>query len=138
MGRRETPSHPELLDWLARELVDGGWDVRRILKMIVLSATYRQSSAISAAALARDPDNRLLGRGPRFRLPAEIIRDQALFAAGLLVEQVGGPSVKPYQPPGLWEEVSVNRAARYAPDQGPGLHRRSMYTFWKRTCPPPG
>ena len=134
----ETPSHPELLDWLARELVDGGWDVRRILKMIVLSATYRQSSAISAAALARDPDNRLLGRGPRFRLPAEIIRDQALFAAGLLVEQVGGPSVKPYQPPGLWEEVSVNRAARYAPDQGPGLHRRSMYTFWKRTCPPPG
>jgi|694.fasta_scaffold02740_9 cytochrome c553 len=134
----EPPSHPELLDWLAVDFVEGGWDVRRILRTIVLSETYRQSSAVPADAFARDPDNRLLARGPRFRLPAEMIRDQALFAAGLLVEQVGGPSVKPYQPAGLWEEVSVEHKARYVPDAGPGLHRRSMYTFWKRTCPPPG
>jgi hypothetical protein len=131
------PTHPELLDHLATSLVRGGWDVRALLKRIVLSATYGQSSRAAPESFARDPDNRLLARGPRFRLPAEMVRDQALFASGLLVERVGGPSVKPYQPAGLWEEVSVEHQAAYVPDAGDGLHRRSMYTFWKRTCPPP-
>ncbi|NBT13618.1 MAG: DUF1553 domain-containing protein [Planctomycetia bacterium] len=131
------PTHPELLDHLATSLVRGGWDVRALLKRIVLSATYGQSSRAAPESFARDPDNRLLARGPRFRLPAEVVRDQALFASGLLVERVGGPSVKPYQPAGLWEEVSVEHRAAYVPDAGDGLHRRSMYTFWKRTCPPP-
>ena len=132
-----TPTHPDLLDHLAASLVREGWDVRKLLKRIVLSATYGQSSRAPAEAFARDPENRLLARGPRFRLPAETVRDQALFASGLLVERVGGPSVKPWQPAGLWEEVSVLHQATYVPDQGEGLHRRSMYTFWKRTCPPP-
>jgi hypothetical protein len=132
-----TPTHPDLLDHLATSLVRGGWDVRALLRRIVLSATYGQSSRAPAESFARDPDNRLLARGPRFRLPAETVRDQALFASGLLVERVGGPSVKPWQPAGLWEEVSVLHQAAYVPDQGEGLHRRSMYTFWKRTCPPP-
>ena len=131
------PTHPELLDHLATSLVRGGWDVRALLKRIVLSATYGQSSRAAPESFARDPDNRLLARGPRFRLPAEVVRDQALFASSLLVERVGGPSVKPYQPAGLWEEVSVEHQAAYVPDAGDGLHRRSMYTFWKRTCPPP-
>ena len=132
-----TPTHPDLLDHLAASLVREGWDVRKLLRRIVLSATYGQSSRAPAEAFARDPENRLLARGPRFRLPAETVRDQALFASGLLVERVGGPSVKPWQPAGLWEEVSVLHQATYVPDQGEGLHRRSMYTFWKRTCPPP-
>jgi len=131
------PTHPELLDHLASDLVAGGWNVRSILKSIVLSATYRQAAEAAPEAFARDPDNRLLARGPRFRLPAEMVRDQALFAGGLLVERVGGPSVKPFQPAGLWEEVSVLHQATYVPDAGDGLHRRSLYTFWKRTCPPP-
>jgi mono/diheme cytochrome c family protein len=131
------PTHPELLDHLACELIEGGWNVQSILKSIVLSATYRQGAEAAPEAFASDPDNRLLARGPRFRLPAEMVRDQALFAGGLLVERVGGPSVKPFQPPGLWEEVSVNRSATYVPDSGDGLRRRSLYTFWKRTCPPP-
>jgi hypothetical protein len=132
-----TPTHQDLLDHLATSLVRGGWDVRALLKRIVLSATYGQSSRAAPESFARDPDNRLLARGPRFRLPAEMVRDQALFASGLLVERVGGPSVKPYQPAGLWEEVSVLHQAAYVPDAGDGLFRRSMYTFWKRTCPPP-
>jgi hypothetical protein len=103
----------------------------------VLSATYRQSSRASAAQLAADPANRLLGRGPRGRLQAEVIRDCALAVSGLLHEHVGGPSVKPYQPEGLWEDVSVERREKYEADRGAGLYRRSMYTFWKRTCPPP-
>jgi hypothetical protein len=131
------PTHPQLLDHLATSLVRDGWDVRKLLRRIVLSATYGQSSRASAASFAGDPDNRLLSRGPRFRLPAETVRDQALFASGLLVERIGGPSVKPWQPAGLWEEVSVVHQATYVPDSGDGLHRRSMYTFWKRTCPPP-
>ena len=131
------PTHPELLDHLATSLIRDGWDVRALLKRIALSATYGQSSRAPAEAFARDPENRLLARGPRLRLPAEMVRDQALFASGLLVEKVGGPSVKPWQPAGLWEEVSVEHKASYVPDQGEGLHRRSMYTFWKRTCPPP-
>ncbi len=131
------PSHPELLDWLAIRLVERSWSVRAILREIVLSATYRQSSHVTAALHDRDPRNRLLARGPRGRLPAETVRDNALAISGLLVEKVGGPSVRPWQPEGLWEDVSVERRETYVPDTGDGLHRRSMYTFWKRTCPPP-
>jgi hypothetical protein len=136
----ERPSHPELLDWLATEFVRTGWDVKRMQKLIVTSATYRQSSRVTPDLLAKDPENRLLARGPRFRLPAEFIRDQALNLSGLLVEKVGGPSVKPYQPAGLWEEISFKggfTAQFYEQDHGDALYRRSMYTFWKRTCPPP-
>jgi hypothetical protein len=131
------PSHPELLDWLATELIQNGWNQRAILKQIVLSATYRQSSDISPKLLEADPHNRLLARGPRNRLPAETIRDSALAVSGLLRRHVGGPSVFPYQPAGLWEEISVEHRARYVADTGAGLYRRSLYTFWKRTCPPP-
>ncbi len=131
------PSHPELLDWLACELMESGWDTRKILREIVLSSTYGQSSQISPEQLERDPLNRLLGRGARYRLSAETVRDSALAMSGLLKQKVGGPSVKPYQPDGLWEDVSVERRDKYVPDEGDGLYRRSMYTFWKRTCPPP-
>ena len=130
----ETPSNKALLDWLAVEFMDSGWDVKGLLKTIMLSSTYRQSSHVSAELLARDPDNRLLARGPRFRLAAATIRDQALAASGLLQAEIGGPSVRPYQPPGLWEEVSDNA---YRPGQGPELYRRSLYTYWKRTVAPP-
>ncbi|MBX9681955.1 MAG: DUF1553 domain-containing protein [Gemmataceae bacterium] len=132
------PSHPELLDWLATELVRLNWDMKATIKTIVTSATYRQSSAASKELAERDPRNRLLARGPRVRLPAETIRDNALAVSGLLKEKIGGPSVKPYQPAGLWEDVSVERRAIYKADAGEGLYRRSMYTYWKRTCPPPG
>jgi hypothetical protein len=132
----EWPSHPELLDWLATEYVRTGWDTKALLKTIVMSATYRQSSKASAEMREKDPDNRLMARGPRVRMPAEMIRDQALFASGLLVEKLGGPSVKPYQPPGLWKELSGG--SDYVPDTGEGLWRRSLYTFWKRAVPPPG
>lgn len=132
------PSHPELLDWLATELVQQGWDQRAILKQIVMSATYRQSSDVTTTQLEHDPQNHLLGYSPRYRLPAETVRDNALFVSGLLKEKVGGPSVKPYQPAGLWEDVSVERRDKYVADTDDGLYRRSMYTFWKRTCPPPG
>src|SRR5262249_36472154 len=130
----EAPTHPELLDWLAARFSGSGWDVKRLLRTIVSSATYRQSSRVSPQAIERDPENRLLSRGPRLRLPAEMIRDQALRLGGLLVEQTGGPSVKPYQPPGLWNELAD---ADYVQDHGPSLYRRSIYTFWKRTVPPP-
>ena len=130
----EMPSHPELLDWLATEFLSTGWDVKRLHKLIVLSATYRQSSRITPALLARDPENRLLARAARLRLPAEMVRDQALFAAGLLVEKIGGPSVMPYQPVGLWKELS---GTDHVPEHGENLWRRSLYTFWKRTSPPP-
>jgi hypothetical protein len=103
-----------------------------------MSATYRQSSSLNAEQLHSDPRNLLLGRGPRYRLPAETVRDNALFVSGLLKEKIGGPSVKPYQPDGLWEDVSVERRDKYVADTDDGLYRRSMYTFWKRTCPPPG
>jgi hypothetical protein len=132
------PSHPELLDWLATELIRRKWDQTAILKLIVLSATYRQSSDVTPQLLDADPRNRLLSRGPRWRLPAEMVRDNALAVSGLLHRQIGGPSVRPYQPVGLWEDVSVERRDKYVADTGPGLYRRSMYTFWKRTCPPPG
>jgi hypothetical protein len=114
------------------------WDVKAMLKLIVSSATFRQSSRFTPELLTRDPENRLLARGPRYRLPAETIRDQALAVSGLLVERLGGPSVKPYQPPGLWEAVSYNGDATYEVDTGDALYRRSLYTYWKRQSPPPG
>jgi Protein of unknown function (DUF1553) len=131
----EWPSHPELLDWLAVEFRESGWDVKKLLRLIVTSSTYRQSSRVTPELLKRDPDNRLLARGPRLRLPAETIRDQALAASGLLVERLGGPSVKPYQPPGLWNELADTD---YVRDSGDDLYRRGLYTYWKRTVPPPG
>jgi hypothetical protein len=129
------PSHPELLDWLAKRFMDSGWDLKALQKLIVMSAAYRQSSIAGPALLARDPDNILLARGSRTRLTAEMLRDNALAVSGLLVSKLGGPSVKPYQPEGLWEEKSS--AWKYDPDKGEGLYRRSMYTYWKRTVPPP-
>jgi hypothetical protein len=131
----EWPSHPELLDWLATEFVRRGWDMKAIQKTIVMSATYRQSSRVTPELLQKDPENRLLARGPRVRLPAGMLRDQALAISGLLVDKIGGPSVKPYQPAGLWKELSGGDD--YRPDTGDGLHRRSLYTYWKRTAPPP-
>jgi hypothetical protein len=133
----ELPTHPELLDWLAVRLVRSGWDLKGLIKLMVTSATYRQASKLSPELLERDPDNRLLARGPRYRLSPEVLRDQALAAGGLLVERIGGPSVKPYQPAGLWEAVSYNGEQSYEQDHGPALYRRSMYTFWKRQAPPP-
>ncbi len=139
----EWPSHPELLDWLATEFIHSGWDVRKIQKLIVMSAAYRQSSYISPELAARDPENRLLARGPRFRLPAEFIRDQALAVSGLLNYEIAGKSVSPYQPPGLWEELASREdgakwtAQTYTQSHGPDLYRRTMYTFVKRTSPPP-
>ena len=133
----DAPSYSELLDFLARSFVESGWNVKAIHKMIVMSSTYQQESRIVLEMLDRDPDNRLLARGPRYRLSAETIRDNALAISGLLQHRVGGPSVKPYQPAGLWEDVTVNRQGKYVSDVGEGLYRRSLYTFWKRTCPPP-
>ncbi|HYO81102.1 MAG TPA: DUF1553 domain-containing protein [Bryobacteraceae bacterium] len=130
----EWPQHPELLDWLATQFVRSGWDIKALQKLIVTSATYRQSSKVTPELLGRDPENRLLARGPRVRLAAEMIRDQALFASGLLVERVGGPSVKPYQPAGIWSELGDKD---YERDRGEGLYRRSLYTYWKRTAAPP-
>jgi hypothetical protein len=132
----QPPTHPELLDWLARHFIDSGWDVKKLCRLIVLSATYRQSTVPrDAKLLIDDPDNRLLGRGPRYRLPAEQIRDNALAVSGLLVNKIGGPSVMPYQPAGLWEESGTGKS--YAQSHGEGLYRRSLYTFWRRTSPPP-
>ncbi len=128
------PSHPDLIDWLAGHFIATGWDLKAFCKMLVTSATYRQSSVGTPALLARDPDNVLLARGPRVRLTAEMLRDGALAAAGLLVNKVGGPSVKPYQPEGVWEDTA---GAKYEPDKGEALYRRSLYTFWKRTAPHP-
>jgi hypothetical protein len=130
----EWPSHPELLDWLATEFVRTGWDVKAMQKLIVTSAAYRQSSKATSELLQKDPENRLLARAPRLRLSAGVIRDQALAISGLLVEQIGGPSVKPYQPAGLWKELS---GQDYVQDKGEKLYRRSLYTFWKRSSPPP-
>jgi hypothetical protein len=129
----ELASHPELLDWLAVEFRGKGWDVKTLLKTIVMSATYRQSSKLTPELQQLDPDNRLLSRGARFRLPAEMIRDQALFISGLLVEKLGGPSVKPYQPDGLYKDMAFSGLTGYDRDKGEGLWRRSLYTFWKRT-----
>ena len=136
----DSPSHPDLLDWLATEFVRTGWDVRALERLIVTSATYRQSSKVAPDLLEKDPENRLLARGSRFRLPAEIVRDNALFVSGLIEEKVGGPSVFPYQPGGIWEELAYGdgfTAQEYHQSKGRDLYRRSLYTFWKRTAPPP-
>ena len=131
----ERPTHPRLLDWLAVEFTRSGWDMKALQKTIVMSATYRQSSKVRPELLQKDPQNLLLARAPRLRLPAAVIRDQVLAASGLLVERIGGPSVRPHQPPGLWKELVG--AVEYVPDSGENLYRRSLYTFWKRTIPPP-
>ena len=137
-SQAEWPSHPELLDWLATEFVRLGWDMKQFQKLLVMSATYRQSARATPAQLEKDPENRLLARGPRFRLPAELLRDQALALGGLLVEKTGGPSVRPYMPAGVWDETSVYGDMRnYKPDTGDGLYRRTLYTVWKRTSAPP-
>ena len=132
----ERPVHPELLDWLAAEFVESGWDVKGLLKTIVMSTTYRQASKVTPELIEKDPENRLLARGPRYRLPAGTIRDQALAVSGLLVDEIGGPSVRPYQPPGLWVELT-SADAEYQHDEGDKLYRRSLYTYWKRTVAPP-
>jgi hypothetical protein len=129
------PTHPELLDWLALTFIRSGWDVKAIHKLIVMSVTYRQSSQAEPGLLATDPDNRLLARGPKHRLRAEQIRDNALAVSGLLSPRIGGASARPYQPEGLWEETGTGKS--YVRDKGEGLYRRSVYTFWKRTAPPP-
>jgi hypothetical protein len=137
----ELPTHPELLDWLAVELVDSGWDLHHILRLIVTSSTYRQAAKLASPLAELDPDNRRLARGPRFRLKAEVIRDSALSVSRLLVNRLGGPSVRPYQPAGLWEEVAVAdhsySGGPYVVSEGEDLYRRSVYMWWKRTCPPP-
>ena len=135
----EWPSHPELLDWLATEFMQTGWDVKHMIRLMVTSATYRQSSTVTPALFQRDPQNRLLARGPRFRLDGEMIRDNALYVSGLLVEKLGGRSVKPYQPLGIWEAVGYTESntAKFQQDHGEALYRRSLYSFWKRTAAPP-
>lgn len=137
MGDR--PSHPELLDWLAVEFIESGWNVKHLLKLMVTSSAYRQSSALTAEKLEKDADNRYLSRGSRLRLDAEVLRDQALVVSGLLKRDIGGPSVKPYQPTGLWNVVAItgSNTAHFKRDSGDALYRRSLYTFWKRTSPPP-
>lgn len=136
----EYPVHPELLDWLATQFRDSGWDIKAMQKKIVMSATYQQVSKSTPALQEKDPENRLLARGPRFRLPAEMIRDNALAVSGLLNAKMGGPGVHPYQPKGVWEDIAYGdtfSSQIYVQDHGEGLYRRTMYTFWKRTAPPP-
>ena len=136
----ELPTHPALLDWLAREFIESGWDIKALQKKIVMSATYRQSSRLTAGLKAKDPANTLLARGPRYRLYAESVRDNALASSGLLSKQIGGRSVFPYQPEGLWKEMAYGdmfTAQVYRESSGEDLYRRSIYTFWKRTIPPP-
>lgn len=136
----EYPTHPKLLDWLAVDFIEHGWDNRHLLKKILMSATYQQDSAATPQLYRHDPENRLLARGPRFRLQGDIIRDSALYISGLLVDHVGGPGVKPYQPKGLWKEVALEDAKLvkvYKRDHGEKLYRKSMYTYWKRSAPPP-
>ena len=149
-SQAEYPSHPELLDWMAAEFMEGTalppvagkqagpWDMKAFVKLLVTSAVYRQAATVTPEKLAKDPANRLLARAPRIRLPGEIVRDQALAAAGLLVPEIGGPSVRPWMPAGVWDETSKYGDLRgYKPDTGAGRYRRSMYTVWKRTAAPP-
>ena len=131
------PTHPELLDWLATDFVKNGWNIKRTFKQIVMSATYRQSSKLNRELYTKDPENLLLARGPRFRLQGEFVRDNALAVSGLLVDKAGGPGVRPYQPPGLWNEVSLSGNVRFRQDSGENLYRKSMYTYWKRSAPAP-
>ena len=134
----DLPSHPELLDWLSLEFRESGWDVKKLFTLLVTSATYRQSAVSTPQKLEKDPQNRLLSRGPRFRVDAEVIRDYALASSGLLVRKVGGPSVKPYQPEGVWEAVAMtgSNTRSYKIGSSDALYRRSLYTFWKRAAPP--
>ena len=134
----EMPTHPELLDWLAVEFRESGWDVKRFYKLLLTSATYRQAALATPEKLKADPENKLLSRGPRFRMDGEALRDAALAASGLLVPDIGGPSVKPYQPEGVWEAVAMHSSNTrfYKPDEGSKLYRRSLYWFWKRSAPP--
>ena len=133
----ELPSHPELLDWLAIRFRESGWDVKAILRMIATSATYQQSSVATPDLREKDVENVWLARGPSYRMPVEMIRDNALLASGLLKDTIGGPSVKPYQPEGLWEALATRNATKYIPDTGDDLYRRGLYTIWKRSSPPP-
>ncbi len=134
----ELPSHPELLDWMAVEFRESGWDVKKFFKLLVTSAAYRQAALNTPLKLERDAANKLLSRGPRFRMEAEMVRDYALAASGLLVSTIGGPSVRPYQPEGVWEAVAMpgSDTRNYKQDHGDALYRRSMYTLWKRSAPP--
>jgi hypothetical protein len=131
------PSHPELLDWLAVQFRDSGWNLRELLKLMVTSATYRQSSDWNGRLREKDPENVWLARGPSYRMPVEMIRDNALAASGLLVKEIGGRSVKPYQPKGLWKELATANVREYVQDTGKNLYRRGLYTIWKRSSPPP-
>jgi mono/diheme cytochrome c family protein len=137
MGQR--PSHPQLLDWLAVEFRESGWDMKHMYKLMVMSAAYRQSAKATPGQLARDPKNLLLAHGPRFRMDAEMLRDIALQSSGLLVNKIGGPSVKPYQPENVWESVGypTSDTTKYKQDHGDALYRRSLYTYWKRMAMPP-
>jgi hypothetical protein len=132
------PAHPELLDWLAVEFRESGWDVKKLFKLMAMSETYRQSAAVTEEKLKKDPENRLLARGPRFRMDGEVVRDYALAAAGLLSPRIGGPSVRTYQPDGVWEAVAMigSNTRFYKRDEGEALYRRSVYWFWKRSAPP--
>ncbi len=133
----ELPSHPELLDWMAVEFRESGWDMKKFYRMLVTSAAYRQAATTTPEKLEKDGQNRLVSRGPRFRMDGEVVRDYALASSGLLVQKLGGPSVRPYQPPGVWEAVSMGGDTHdYVQDHGEKLYRRSMYTFWKRSAPP--
>jgi hypothetical protein len=136
----DLPTHPQLLDWLSVDFMEHGWDIKRLMKQIVMSATYRQSAKATPEALQKDPENIYLGRAPRIRIKAEFVRDLVLSTSGLLVKTIGGPSVKPYQPRGLWEMATSGRGvlATYKQDKGDDLYRRGMYTFIKLTVPPPG
>jgi hypothetical protein len=135
----ELPSHPELLDWLAVDFMESGWNIKQLMKKILLSATYRQSAKTSVGQLKKDPENIYLSHAPRLRLKAEFVRDVVLSSSGLLNKTIGGPSVKPYQPKGLWEAATSGRGvlATYKQDEGDALYRRGMYTFIKLTVPPP-
>ena len=133
----ELPSHPELLDWLAIRFRESGWDVKALLRMLVVSATYQQSSVATPEMLEKDYENVWLAHGPSYRMPAEMIRDNALVASGLFADTIGGPSVKPYQPEGLWQELATRNATEYVQDTGANLYRRGLYTVWKRSSPPP-
>ncbi|MCA9239032.1 MAG: DUF1553 domain-containing protein [Planctomycetales bacterium] len=132
------PTHPELLDWLAVEFQESGWDVKRLMRLLLTSSTYRQAARVTPEKREHDSKNTLLSRGPRFRMDAEMVRDNALAVSGLLVSQIGGPSVRPYQPPGVWEAVAMpgSNTRNYVTDRAEGLYRRSLYTFWKRSAPP--
>jgi hypothetical protein len=132
------PSHPQLLDWLAVDFRENGWDIKRTLKQMLMSATYRQSSRTTTQLGQIDPENLLLARGPRFRMQGDFIRDTALAVSGLLVDEVGGRGVKPYQPAGLWNAVSLNGGLRFKKDAGEKLYRKSMYIYWRRSAPHPG